>query len=462
MSQQEMAAETDEDIVPVSHPKDRYNLVYLSFFVIGLGNLIPWNFFTTAKWYFQHQLRNTSLPNDTDPLDPTFFTSNQVLFTNYVAVCSMFPFAAANVCNLFLQRYISAFSRFRLGSFFILSVLVLTILLGSVKLAATVFLGITLFSVIIMNVGTALTQGSLLGVLSGLPSRNVKGLLEGQAFAGILAAVANIVVISVSPNPVSCGMGFFSIAIAFIWVSIFQFYLLPRNAYFRHYWKPKELQSWSKRTIRQRTAHLGDISEVSIDSSGSNEQQPLLEVVQPRHSLLSSMREIFFPGCCIYVLFVVTLSLYPSVLALIQPRNFSTTDVWSSTFFVPVTIFLSFNICDYLGRGLCGFVKWPRADQPKLLGLFCILRVVFIPLIMLCNQQPRHLLPVVFTHDAWPIILVIIVALTNGYLLTLSIMYAPNYASAGNEESAGIAVGIYIALGLSSGVAVSFALVALL
>lgn len=39
-------------------PKDSYNLVYIIFFLMGIGSLLPWNFFITAKHYWLYKLSN--------------------------------------------------------------------------------------------------------------------------------------------------------------------------------------------------------------------------------------------------------------------------------------------------------------------------------------------------------------------------------------------------------------------
>lgn len=41
-------------------PEDSYNLVYIIFFLLGIGSLLPWNFFITAKHYWLYKLSNNS------------------------------------------------------------------------------------------------------------------------------------------------------------------------------------------------------------------------------------------------------------------------------------------------------------------------------------------------------------------------------------------------------------------
>lgn len=52
-------------------------------------------------------------------------------------------------------------------------------------------------------------------------------------------------------------------------------------------------------------------------------------------------------------------------------------------------------------------------------------RLVFVPLLLLCNVSERRLLPVLFKHDAWFIVFMAAFAFSNGYLASLCMCFGP-------------------------------------
>uniref|UniRef100_A0A9L0SQ06 Solute carrier family 29 member 3 n=1 Tax=Equus caballus TaxID=9796 RepID=A0A9L0SQ06_HORSE len=46
----------------LQRPKDRFSGTYIIFFSLGIGGLLPWNFFVTAKEYWIFKLHNCSIP----------------------------------------------------------------------------------------------------------------------------------------------------------------------------------------------------------------------------------------------------------------------------------------------------------------------------------------------------------------------------------------------------------------
>eukprot|EP00108_Taenia_solium_P009082 TsM_000693400 transcript=TsM_000693400 gene=TsM_000693400 len=428
--------EAEIDSADTDLPKDRCRLVYIIFFFIGIGSLLPWNFFITANQYFQYQLRNRSLPSDVDPLLPMYRTPLQTVFSSYLTIASIVPAALANFANLMLKDCLPVYSRLIGSAIVMLVIFTITTVLTKVTIDTNAFFITTLVTVIINNVGSSINQGSTYGILSMLPASNARGFLEGQAVAGIIASASNLITIAAASNPRDVGFAYFLIGVCIIAFTIGLFIILFKNPYFLYYWR-----------IKGGTTTDNDVPFGR-------------QLKRTAVNLCHAMWEVKWTGFVTLFIFAVTLTVFPSVFVLIVPNNFDETSVWHTKYFHGVIVFLSFNIFDYLGRMAVGWFKWPAFEQRKTLLALAIVRTVLVPLTMMCNI-PSQRLPTVFYHDFVPIILIILLGLSNGYFVSLAVSYAPRYASAGNEEGCGIATSTYIALGLCLGVTLSYGMVAL-
>ncbi|RTG83927.1 solute carrier family 29 (equilibrative nucleoside transporter), member 1/2/3 [Schistosoma bovis] len=324
----------------------------------------------------------------------------------------------------------------------------------SITLISVVFLNCNLFSFVIRYSigGSALAQGSVFGVAAILPSKHMKAALEGQAVSGILASLANIVSIAASSSATTNGLVYFLVALVFVTATAALFLVLPKNGYFKYYWDKKD--SPDKNNIESDPSLKGVTNDC-------NESQELVISIN-KSGILSTMKETFLPGICVLITLMITLSLFPAVVARIRPITVIPQDLWTNVYFVPVLVYLLYNVGDWCGRMLAGLIKWPRRNQMLIVLLLCVLRAAIIPLCMLCNAQPRNYLPVIFKHDIFPAFMILFLGLTNGYLVSISMIHGPRqvfFASPGNQESAGAALSIYLSFGLSLGVAISVGLV---
>lgn len=59
--------------------------------------------------------------------------------------------------------------------------------------------------------------------------------------------------------------------------------------------------------------------------------------------------------------------------------------------------------------------------------MLTFMRIAFVPILMFCNAQPRHHLPVIFDKDYAYVIFIILFAFTNGYLINLCVLHIPRY-----------------------------------
>lgn len=67
----------------------------------------------------------------------------------------------------------------------------------------------------------------------------------------------------------------------------------------------------------------------------------------------------------------------------------------------------------------------PGKDGP-MLPILCFFRIIFLPLFAFCNALPRSNSPVFFHEDYFPIVFMVLFAISNGYLGSLCMMYGPS------------------------------------
>nr|XP_031546784.1 equilibrative nucleoside transporter 2 isoform X5 [Vicugna pacos] len=404
-------------------PQDSYHLVGISFFILGLGTLLPWNFFITAIPYFQGRLTGANSTaetlgtNHTSPAD----TFN---FNNWVTLLSQLPLLLFTLLNSFLYQCIPETVRI-LGSLLVILLLfALTAVLVKVDMSPGLFFSITMASVWFINCG-----------------------VDAQTSA----------------------LGYFITPCVGILMSIVCYLSLPHLKFARYYLAKKPSQA--KGQELETKAELLQSDENGIPNSPQKaaltldldpEKEPEMEPEEPQKpgkpSVFLVFRKIWLTALCLVLVFTVTLSVFPAITAMVTS---STSPGKWSQFFNPICCFLLFNIMDCLGRSLTSYFLWPDEDS-RLLPLLVCLRILFVPLFMLCHVPERSRLPILFPQDAYFITFMLLFAVSNGYLVSLTMCLAPRQVLPHEREVAGTLMTFFLALGLSCGASLSFLFKALL
>lgn len=414
--------------------------VWLIFFMLGLGTLLPWNFFMTATMYFTSRLKKPSLDS---------FSANQTAageersvleakFNNVMTLCAMVPLLICTYLNSFLHSRIPQRLRVMGSLIIIMAVFMLTAVLVKVHMEPLPFFIVTMVKIIIINSFGAILQGSLFGMAGLLPASYTTPIMSGQGLAGTFAAFAMICAIASGSELQDAAFGYFITACVVIFVSILSYIMLPKLEFFQFYQNRKQNTSDMEKSLQLNTVNTDD---------GEDEQ----------HKQSVSMTKIF---CKIWPLalsvcfaFTVTIGTFPAITADTK-STITNRGAWEF-YFIPVSCFLLFNLCDWGGRSLTAICMWPGKDS-RLLPLLIAARVVFVPLFMLCNVQPRFHLPVFFVHDGWFIAFMVLFAFSNGYLASLCMCFGPKKVLPHEAETAGAVMAFFLSLGLALGAALSF------
>lgn len=432
-------------------PPDRYKAVWLIFFILGLGTLLPWNFFMTATLYFNSRLMDEPAKervggaelNITQPARSQL----QAKFNNVMTICAMLPLLIFTCLNSFLHQRVPQKLRV-LGSLIgILVLFVLTTMFVKISFTPLTFFTLTMVKIVFINSFGAILQGSLFGMAGLLPVSYTTPIMSGQGLAGTFAAFSMICAISSGSSLEDSAFGYFIVACVVIILAIVAYIILPRMDFYQHYSvQSNKVDAEVDTTMEmiQKGEKNGVKTMMGESQEGSKKEQP---------SVITIFKKIWVLALSVCLVFTVTIGIFPAVLADVQ-STIAGSGKWN-LYFIPVACFLFFNVFDWAGRSLTAACMWPGQDS-KLLPLMIVLRLVFIPLFMLCNVHPRFYMPVFFEHDAWYIIFMIIFAFSNGYLASLCMCFGPKKVLPYEAETAGSIMAFFLSLGLALGAAFSF------
>uniref|UniRef100_A0A8C9XLY1 Solute carrier family 29 member 1 (Augustine blood group) n=1 Tax=Sander lucioperca TaxID=283035 RepID=A0A8C9XLY1_SANLU len=386
--------------------------VWLIFFMLGLGTLLPWNFFMTATMYFTSRLKDSSLvdysANQTEA-EGEHRSILEAKFNNVMTLCAMLPLLLCTCLNSFLHSLIPQRLRVMGSLLIIMFVFMATAVLVKVPLEPLPFFCVTMVKIIIINSFGAILQGSLFGMAGLLPASYTTPIMSGQGLAGTFAAFAMICAIASGSELHDAAFGYFITACVVILLSVLSYILLPKLEFFQFY--------------------------------------------QQRNQRAEEENSIWLLALSVCFTFTVTIGTFPAITADTR-STLADRGSWEG-YFIPVSCFLLFNLCDWAGRSLTAACMWPGKDS-LVLPVSIVCRLGFLPLFMLCNVQPRLHLPVFFHHDGWFIFFMILFAFSNGYLASLCMCFGPKNVLPHEAETAGAIMAFFLSLGLALGAALSF------
>ncbi|XP_015226926.1 PREDICTED: equilibrative nucleoside transporter 1-like [Cyprinodon variegatus] len=372
-------------------PKDKYLGVWMIFFMLGLGTLLPWNFFMTATMYFQKRLKEPLSAevsvNQSESAPPSVLEAK---FNNVMTLCAMLPLLLCTCLNSFLHSLV--------------------------------------------------LQGSLFGMAGLLPASYTTPIMSGQGLAGTFAAFAMICAIASGSEMESAAFGYFIVACVVVFLSILSYIMLPKLEFFQFF------QEQNRKPTSDDEQNAVTLMNTELKDATTDETDQSI-------SMMKIFKKIWVLALSVCCTFTVSIGIFPAITSDTK-STLANGGPWER-YFIPVSCFLLFNLCDWTGRSLTAVCMWPGRDS-LVLPFFIVARVLFIPLFMLCNVQPRLHLPVYFQHDGYFIAFMVLFAFSNGYLASLCMCYGPKKVLPHEAETAGAIMAFFLSLGLASGAAASF------
>ncbi|KAM5326062.1 equilibrative nucleoside transporter 1 isoform 2-T2 [Glossophaga mutica] len=352
-------------------PQDRYKAVWIIFFMLGLGTLLPWNFFVTATHYFTNRLDqsqnvssvaaelDSNVQASTAPKAPSPERSYlSIIFNNVMTLCSMLPLLLFTCLNSFLHQRISQAVRI-LGSLVaILLVFLITAVLVEVPMDALSFFIITMINIMLINSFGAILQGSLFGLAGVLPASYTTPIMSGQGLAGIFASVAMICAIASGSELARSAFGYFITACGVIVLTIICYLGLPQLEFYRYY-KQLMLEGSGEQETKLDLISKGEVPRAGKEEPGVS--APSSQLTNKSHSIQAILKNILVPALSVCFIFMITIGVFPAVTAEVQ-SSIAGGSAWEK-YFIPVSCFLNFNVFDWLGRSLTALSMWVKMEN---------------------------------------------------------------------------------------------------
>uniref|UniRef100_A0A3B3XNY6 Solute carrier family 29 member 2 n=2 Tax=Poecilia mexicana TaxID=48701 RepID=A0A3B3XNY6_9TELE len=428
-----------------SSPSDRGQIVAIIIFILGLESLLPWNFFITASQYFNMRLNESVSSNGTS--GPVQRKYN---YDSWMVLLSQLPLLFFTLLNSLLYQWVKERLRVAFSLVVIFLLFALTAGLVQVDMQPDSFFSVTMATIWFFNVFSAVLQGSLFGMVGLFPPRYSTVFMSGQGLAGIFAGVAMLCSIMSKSDPKSAALGYF-VTPCLVTLGALLCYLLLPHLEFAHYYLNRnqavKLDKSNKLLSNtDKTALNGNVKD--LEARGVPEES------SERSSVLAVFKKIWLMALCVTFVFAVTLSVFPVIT--VRVRTVYTKDADWDKVFTCVCCILVFNIMDLAGRSAPSLFQWP-SKQSRLFPVAVLSRLVFIPLLMMCNI-PTSKLTVLFRHDGAFVVIMALFSFSNGYLATLCMAYAPQLVRSRDCETAGSLMTFFLVLGLAVGASFSFLL----
>ncbi|KGL83435.1 Equilibrative nucleoside transporter 3, partial [Tinamus guttatus] len=428
-------------------PGDHLNGAYIIFFILGIGSLLPWNFFITAKQYWAFKLQNCS----EQPEPAAHGADLRDFFESYISIASTLPSVLCLVGNFLLLNRVPASVRILSSLFVMLAVFLVITVLVKVDTSAwtTGFFAVTIVCVVVVSGASTVFSSSIFGLTSRFPMKNSQALISGQAMGGTLSAVASVIDLAAAADVTDSALAYFLTADIFIVVCIMVYLLLPRLEYSRE--TPYPAAGLPSNSV-------GEGSQGAVGNSFLAKRTGALDIPPLRPIL----RKTAVLGFCVFYVFFISIIVFPSLSSNIESVDRSSGSPWTGKYFVPLTSFLVYNFADWCGRQITAWIQAP-GPKSRLLPALVLLRTLALPLFILSNFQPRtRLQTVLFNWDVYPVAFTALLGLSNGYLGTLAMVYGPKIVPKELAEAAGVVMTFYLMLGLALGSACSVLVVHLI
>lgn len=386
--------------------------------LIGVGPLLPWNAFITAADFFTHVFETF----------PFMFVVG--IFYNF------FSCAFLLIIMFFSSKFGTFTQRLIVG--FILDIVALVLVpIFANFIDPDVAVWLCLLCAGATGAATAITFSASIGMSSLFGGRCVTASMTGNGVSGLIVAVIRVATKAALPADdkgyLISGIIYFVVAGVFVIVCMAAVVYLANLPSSQAIFKASGQGGSPAGNEKERL--LGDEDAAASPSPAPEMEDPAAStesLPEPlsKPTVPGVLRKIWLQALTIFMVFFVTLSLFPGVVTIIKPdtgkKNYdviisgeSSEDEkkhWLDDWFSVILICI-FDLGDFIGRYA---PDWFVIGKPNNLWIGAALRAIFYPI--LCVMAKGLAQPGInYTAS----ITVFLFAITNGYVGTLGMVFGP-------------------------------------
>lgn len=410
----------NQSIASLPMIKKLQNTEYLTFLLIGIGLLWPWNNILSATLFFQKKIF------DETTIYAKIFTSSMMT----VSTLSSLLF------NVYLERRQHSYTaRVRRGLIWQITVFICLVLISVISDKLWMMLDFLFVMVLISisAIATALTQNGIMAIANVFGPEFSQSVMVGQAVAGVIPSII-LLIVSIGKSDdndqtsSNVGIYFYFLTTSFVCIACMILF------------------------------HLTKLGDKLIKSTETENPEVSLHPKQniPFAVLYDRLK---FLVLSIIVTFIITL-IFPVFTA----ATFVSRLPMNNAQFIPL-MFTVWNLGDLYGRVVANWPQFRDSNStPWKIFVYSLSRIAFIPFYFFytfrsrANSTSKSLL-----LDIGYILLQFLFGVTNGHIISMCFMKVPEFLTTDQEkEAAGGFTNIFASTGLAIGSIVSYIFVFLI
>jgi equilibrative nucleoside transporter 1/2/3 len=159
---------------------------FIIFFVLGVGNLLPWNAFITASTYYKNRFCGTAFENSFESFFSMFYTVSQPI---------------GLLATIFFKKKFTTKALVLYPLMIYTAIFILTTVLVLVpSIPQELLFSLTLISAFLCGLCAAVMNGGMFGLSGILPSVYTGALMSGQGLAGTAVSTVSIIIVGITTN----------------------------------------------------------------------------------------------------------------------------------------------------------------------------------------------------------------------------------------------------------------------